>query len=1048
MPSNQTQSYFSQSNLWTDQIAPYQEQVLADILAILPSDVTSILDVGCGNGLITNQLPNSIKVVGLDRSEAALKYVQKDTILGDILNLPLEDQSFDLVVCNDVLEHLTDIERQQALRELARVSCKYILITVPFLEDLNQGMTKCADCGKYYHINHHLTSFDLETTRKFFHDFNYHCVRQVLSGDIWYGEPQEIILTRRILLDLSPSENAVCLYCGSQKVISSQDSNDVVEPLIAKLCLNNPALFDWHTRRTECISVFTKENLNFNDHNFDSREVFIDQNNNEVYLASEVIKNNQIVFSKKALYNHKFLPKISRLPYFYTNTGDLNEKGVKLTESQNLLLGFFCKSNHEQNLNLIFSGFAQEESVIVIAKYDNLQGYILPITQTINQQFSINLKFPSVLSSYGFLFEIRVLSGNVLLTDALLESGQFEQIQVYENQTQQARFLRIIGEQYNVIDISLPIYREFIVAQQWQNQIQTKKPHHLEAQKSSNLNNYLSVLSQEIRSKNQLNITIQNQNHQLENSLLNSGQDLQEKNYLITQLQEQNHQLENSLLMLAQEPREKNYLITQLYEKTLTSKIKRKILSFGQSKYYSFEKCKTQILSSIKPDLIDPEWQHLKQNNKLFLMICHDQNIDRRIIQQATALTEIGWKGKIICLSFDNEDHLEEYEGISIHRIGLAKIVPDCPVYWRYQNRQRLINWWGRNFNLLSKINWLYYKIQSRLEYQGKHSGYPLPFDLVFYETATHYPADLVIAHDLPSLKAAHKIAKEWNVLLGYDAHELYYEQNVFSEKKKKFMRQTEQELIKECDVVFTVNLSIAEEMASRYQIPTPNVLLNAIDPPQDFNPQVPSNHLRDYFELTVDQKILLFQGGLERNRNLENIVQSMRYVTASNIVLIFMGNGSLKETLQNLVKKYNLTNKVFFKEAVPQNDLIYWTSSADIGIIPYPHVDLNTYYCTPNKLFEFIQAQLPIIANDSPELRRFVHDSGFGKVGSMKNPHEITKLIDIFVTDSNGFQKNKENLSNNCYNFSWSCEKINYLKQLKTLIPNINNGQNEFINE
>ena len=43
MPNNQTQSYFSQSNLWTDQIAPYQEQVLADILAILPYDVTSIL---------------------------------------------------------------------------------------------------------------------------------------------------------------------------------------------------------------------------------------------------------------------------------------------------------------------------------------------------------------------------------------------------------------------------------------------------------------------------------------------------------------------------------------------------------------------------------------------------------------------------------------------------------------------------------------------------------------------------------------------------------------------------------------------------------------------------------------------------------------------------------------------------------------------------------------------------------------------------------------------------------------------------------------------
>jgi glycosyltransferase involved in cell wall biosynthesis/SAM-dependent methyltransferase/flagellar biosynthesis GTPase FlhF len=1097
---NNTDSYFSQSNLWTEQIAPYQEQVLADILSILPSDITSILDVGCGNGLITNQLPESLKVVGLDRSEEALKYVQKETIVGDILNLPLEDQSFDLVICNDVLEHLTTKEREQALKELARVSRKYILITVPFLEDLNQGMTKCADCGKYYHINHHLASFDLDTTGKFFDNFNYHCIRQILSGDIWYGEPPEIVLTRRLLSDLAPTETPVCLHCGSQKIMPSQDSNDVVAPLIAKLCLNNPSLLDWHNRRTECISLFSQVDIINNIAPDNLTEGFIDQNNHEVYVTSEVVNNNEIFFNKKEIYYHTFLPRISRLPYYYVNTVSLDNKGIKLAAGQNLLLGFFCGSN-EEKINFNFSGFAHEQSTIVITKYDDLQGYILPVTKQINHQFFISLEFPFSLSSYGFLLEISVLEGNISITDATLKNVKFDQVTVYHDQERKARFWRIIGDPQNIqniIDISLPIYGEAIIAQGWQNQIQIRKTNPivnysvLENQANTDFS-YLSILSQEIRNKDKLNINIQHQNQQLQNQnqqlqnqnqqlqnqnqqlqnqnqqlqnqnqqlqnqeqqLQNQNQQLQNQNQQLQnqeqqlqhqnqqlqnqnqQLQHQEQQLQNILENLSQEIKQKNHLINQLqtkYEKTLLRRIRRKILSFGLGRYLSFENFKQQILNSIEPNVIDTKWAELRAKNKLFLMICHDQNIDRRIIQQATTLIENGWQGKIICLSFDNEDHLEEYEDISIHRIGLAKIVPDCPVYWRYQNRQRLINWWGRSFPLLSKINWFYYKVQSRLEYQGTHSGYPLPFDFIFYITAKHYPADIIIAHDLPALKAAHKIAKEWKAYLGYDAHELYYEQNVFSEKKKKFMRQTEEELIKECDIVFTVNLSIADEMASRYQIETPNVLLNAIDPPQDFDQEFLSNNLRDYFKLAKDQKILLFQGGLEKNRNLENLVQAMSHVKVSNLVLVFMGNGSLKKTLESLARKYDLTTKVFFKEAVPQAELIYWTASADIGIIPYPHVDLNTYYCTPNKLFEFIQAQLPIIANNSPELKRFVHDNGFGKVGSMKNPRQIARLIDDFVTDDQAIEKAQENLSNNFHKFSWSCEKLNYLKQLKIL--------------
>jgi len=48
---------------------------------------------------------------------------------GDIYNLVYEDNSFDLVICTEVLEHLENPAK--ALKEIERVSSKYVLLTVP-----------------------------------------------------------------------------------------------------------------------------------------------------------------------------------------------------------------------------------------------------------------------------------------------------------------------------------------------------------------------------------------------------------------------------------------------------------------------------------------------------------------------------------------------------------------------------------------------------------------------------------------------------------------------------------------------------------------------------------------------------------------------------------------------------------------------------------------------------------------------------------------------------------------------------------------------------
>jgi len=99
--------------------------------------IGSVLDVGCGEGFTLNKLKeNKIGKVheGIDYSKEAISlgkkaYPNLHISQGNIYGLKHEDNSFDLVICSEVLEHLED--PQKALKELIRVSKKHILLSVP-----------------------------------------------------------------------------------------------------------------------------------------------------------------------------------------------------------------------------------------------------------------------------------------------------------------------------------------------------------------------------------------------------------------------------------------------------------------------------------------------------------------------------------------------------------------------------------------------------------------------------------------------------------------------------------------------------------------------------------------------------------------------------------------------------------------------------------------------------------------------------------------------------------------------------------------------------
>jgi glycosyltransferase involved in cell wall biosynthesis len=85
--------------------------------------------------------------------------------------------------------------------------------------------------------------------------------------------------------------------------------------------------------------------------------------------------------------------------------------------------------------------------------------------------------------------------------------------------------------------------------------------------------------------------------------------------------------------------------------------------------------------------------------------------------------------------------------------------------------------------------------------------------------------------------------------------------------------------------------------------------------------------------------------------------------------------------------------------------------------------VDLNNYYTSPNKLFDFIQAALPIVASDLPFLRKVIASRDLGVVAKLDTPQSYASAINGVLTRSDGGAGLRANLRKAAPLYTWSAQ-------------------------
>ncbi len=303
-----------------------------------------------------------------------------------------------------------------------------------------------------------------------------------------------------------------------------------------------------------------------------------------------------------------------------------------------------------------------------------------------------------------------------------------------------------------------------------------------------------------------------------------------------------------------------------------------------------------------------------------------------------------------------------------------------------------------KRFNLLFKKGPCFY-----MEYN---------FRLFFYILFRKF--DIVVSNDLDTLLGSFLAYKIKSTNLVYDSHEYFTEVPELQGRKRtqSIWKSIEKRILPKIKYAYTVSELIALEYQKLYGIKM-NVVRNL---PYYINSE----------KLVKPEKTgtfnILYQGSLNIGRGLEQLIDSMQFI--ENAKLIIIGDGDITQQLKEQIQNKNLTNKIELKAKIPFSDLIKETQKASLGVSLEENIGLNYYYALPNKLFDYIQARVPILISPFPEMHKIVDKYDIGTTYEHKTPQKLAEKINKIIEQKELYQKWRNNTEQAAQELCWENEE------------------------
>jgi glycosyltransferase involved in cell wall biosynthesis len=278
---------------------------------------------------------------------------------------------------------------------------------------------------------------------------------------------------------------------------------------------------------------------------------------------------------------------------------------------------------------------------------------------------------------------------------------------------------------------------------------------------------------------------------------------------------------------------------------------------------------------------------------------------------------------------------------------------------------------------------------------------------------------DILLSNDLDTLLPNFLISKLTNKKLVYDSHELFTEipELIDRPKVQKVWLLIENFIFPKLKYIYTVNNSIARFYKQKYHVDVKvvrNIASKLVSKTADINLSK---------QIKRDKRMLILQGsGININRGAEEAVEMMQFL--EDTILYIIGGGDIYNKLKDLVFDLNLGETVIIKDKIPYEELIEYTKIADLGLSLDKGSNLNYEYSLPNKVFDYIQAQTPLLVSNRKEVAALVTSENIGMVINSYDPKIMAGHVQEIFSNNDRYLIWKQNLLKASEKYSWEMEQ------------------------
>lgn len=257
-----------------------------------------------------------------------------------------------------------------------------------------------------------------------------------------------------------------------------------------------------------------------------------------------------------------------------------------------------------------------------------------------------------------------------------------------------------------------------------------------------------------------------------------------------------------------------------------------------------------------------------------------------------------------------------------------------------------------------------------------------------------------ILANDLDTLPACFFASKLKKTELIYDSHELFSEGPELQGRKfvQNFWRKLEDFFLPKIKKAYTVSTSIAEFYDKKYQnkmgviknVPLKNDVLKT-----------------ENVSFPTDKKTILYQGVLNPGRGLKPMIKALKFI--DNLDLVIIGYGKVEQELKEFAALEKMENRVHFLGRISREKLFNYTKLATLGMVLEEPLGKSFEYSLPNKLFDYINAELPIIAGNMPEISKIIKKYKVGLMVDDYSPEKIAEKVNELLNNPSLVSKIKQ---------------------------------------